>query len=58
MNRTLAANRSIKRPLRGPSVQYSDGRIETPPPLDVEGILADLERLEAQESRISMHLRS
>jgi hypothetical protein len=49
MNRTLAANRSIKRPLRGPSVQYSDGRIETPPPLDVEGILADLERLNAEE---------
>src|SRR5438132_12999722 len=49
MNKTLAANRSIKRPLRGPSVQHSDGRIEKPPPLDVEGILADLERLDPQE---------
>lgn len=49
MNTTSAANRSIKRLLPRPSIQYSDGRIETPPPLDVEGILADLERLDAQE---------
>jgi hypothetical protein len=45
MSRTLAVNR----PLRPPSVQFSDGRVETPPPLDIERILADLERLDSQE---------
>ena len=49
MNKSLVADRSAKRALRAPSVQYSDGRIETPPPLDVERILADLERLDVEE---------
>jgi hypothetical protein len=49
MNRVLTADRSIRRPLKGPIVQYSDGRIETPPPLNVESILADLEKLDMQE---------
>lgn len=49
MSPTLAAKRSIKLPLRGPSVQYGNGTIETPSPLNVEGILADLERLDAYE---------
>lgn len=31
-------------PLRGPRVQYSDGSVVTPPPLDVDAILARLER--------------
>ncbi|HWB50014.1 MAG TPA: hypothetical protein VG651_12960 [Stellaceae bacterium] len=34
-----------KKPLRGASVQYEDGRIVTPEPLDVEQVLADFERL-------------
>jgi hypothetical protein len=38
-----------KRPLRGASVQYADGRIVAPEPLDVERILADLERLGDRE---------
>jgi hypothetical protein len=49
MNKSLVADRSAKRALRAPSVQYSDGRIETPRPLDVERILADLERLDVEE---------
>jgi hypothetical protein len=49
VNTTFAPKRSIKRVLRGPSVQFGDGRIETPPPLDVEGILANLERLDEYE---------
>jgi hypothetical protein len=31
-------------PLRGPRIQYSDGTVVTPPPLDVEEILAGLQR--------------
>src|ERR1700720_4108179 len=49
MNKSLVADRSAKRALRAPSIQYSDGRIETPPLLDVERILADLERLDVEE---------
>ncbi|HEU0157380.1 MAG TPA: hypothetical protein VFQ82_15010 [Stellaceae bacterium] len=39
----------VRRPLRGASVQYADGRIVVPKPLDVERILADLERLDERE---------
>jgi hypothetical protein len=49
MNGTSAANHSKKRPLRSPSIQYSDGTVETARSLDLERILADLERLDAQE---------
>ncbi|MGH9809206.1 MAG: hypothetical protein ACRD9W_18470 [Terriglobia bacterium] len=38
-----------KRPLRGASVRYADGRIVVPAPLDVERMLADFERLDERE---------
>jgi hypothetical protein len=67
MSRTLSANFSNKPPLRGPSVQCSDGSIVTPPPLDLARILADLKRLDAQERAaflsifahdLTVHIRS
>jgi hypothetical protein len=39
----------LGRPLRGANVQYADGRIVIAEPLDVERILADLERLDDRE---------
>jgi len=38
--------------LRGASVQYKSGRVVTPPPLDLEGLLADFERLD-EEARVA-----
>jgi hypothetical protein len=38
------AEPTAKPPLRGAPVQYSDGRMVTPPPLDVDQILAALEK--------------
>ena len=43
------AQGTAKPVLRGPKVQYPDGRVVTPPPLDLERILTDLERLEESE---------
>lgn len=37
--------RTSKTPLQSPQVQYPDGTVVTPSPLDVEGILEGLERL-------------
>lgn len=40
-----SARKSFGRvPLRGAQVQYNDGRIATPPPLDVDAVLSRLER--------------
>jgi hypothetical protein len=49
MNKSLFADHAMRRRLLAPSVQYSNGKIVTPPPLDVKRILSDLERLDAQE---------
>ena len=49
MNNVPSADPSARRRLRRPSIQCSDGKIVTPPPLDVERVLADLERLDARE---------
>ena len=43
---------NAKPPLRGAKVQYPDGRTVTPPPLDVDRILASLELLD-NEARSS-----
>jgi hypothetical protein len=40
-----------KRILRGATVQYSDGRAIKPPPLNIDRILADLERAETDARR-------
>jgi hypothetical protein len=49
MTRNLLPNRALRRPLPGPTVQYSDGRIVTPRPLNVERILTNFEGLDTQE---------
>jgi len=49
MSTRRIAKGAAKPVLRGPKVQYPDGRVVTPPPLDLERILADLERLEDSE---------
>src|SRR5271170_3725009 len=47
---TSVSNTTPRPPLRGPRIQYSDGTVVTPPPLDVEEILARL-RLQEDATR-------
>jgi hypothetical protein len=51
MNTSDIGKQSPKRPLRGATVQYKDGRTIKPTPLDVDQILADLEASDDEERR-------
>jgi hypothetical protein len=49
MNSVRSADHPTRRRLPRPGIQYRDGKIVTPPPLDVQQALVKIERLDPQE---------